>query len=149
VNYTDLNFLVVDDDDAILEIVAAGIATFGATKITKCPDGVVATQALSNPSQKFHCVISDYNMTPITGLNLLAGIRTGRYAHLPRDLPFIILTTSDEDDVLKAALQLDVSAYVLKPVPRESLASALKRANSRKLELKSVQDYTAISIPAQ
>ncbi len=148
-NYTDLNFLVVDDDDAILEIVAAGIATFGATKITKCPDGILATQALSNPSQKIDCVISDYNMTPITGLKLLADIRTGRYAHLARDLPFIILTTSDEDDVLQAARQLDVSAYVLKPVPRESLASALKRATSRKLELKSAEDYTAIKIATE
>jgi DNA-binding NarL/FixJ family response regulator len=146
VNLSNLNFLVVDDDDAILGIVIAGLKNFGATQIVECANGAEANDILSDASRKFDCIVSDFSMAPVSGLELLKNVRTGRYAHVPRELPFIMLTMSDEDNVMNAAVALDVTVYVLKPVPQDALSMALKRATSRRLIPKPVNEYIAVDI---
>jgi CheY-like chemotaxis protein len=94
-----MNFLVADDDSAMLEIIGAALTTFGAARVVKCPNGAAAAAALSDPQQAFHCVVSDYSMAPVSGLDLLRAIRMGRYGHVPRELPFIMVTVSGKEQV--------------------------------------------------
>jgi CheY-like chemotaxis protein len=141
---SQLNFLLADDDDAILEILGAALTTFGVENVLKCASGVAVITALSDPDQHFHCIISDYSMPPISGLDILQGVRMGRYPSVPREIPFIIVTVSGKADVVQAALALDVSAYVMKPVKQQALSKAIDRATSRLFVAKSPDDYAAV-----
>lgn len=144
-----MNFLLADDDQAILEILGAALTTFGAQKVVKCPSGMAAVNALSNTKNTFHCIISDYSMTPISGLELLQSIRMGRYEHIPRELPFIMVTASGKEEVVKAALTLDVSAYLMKPVTQVSLNKALNRASSKLILTKAPEEYSKVDTSVQ
>ncbi len=141
-----MNFIVADDDTAMLEIMGGALTTFGAQHVTKCPSGLAVISALSDPNNTYHCIVSDYSMSPISGLDLLQGIRMGRYEHVPRELPFVMVTVSGKEDVVKAALALDVSAYVMKPINQQALNKALNRATSKLMVAKSPEDYAAVTI---
>jgi CheY-like chemotaxis protein len=141
-----MNFIVVDDDQVMLEIIGAALTTFGAQSVIKCPSGIAAINALSNVKQTFHCIISDYSMTPISGLELLKGIRMGRYEHVPRELPFIMVTVSGKQRVVQAALALDVSAYLMKPINQKTLNTALNRAAGKLIMTKPPEEYAKVDL---
>lgn len=145
-DFSQLCFVVADDDETIVEIIAASLSMFGAKRIIKCATGIAAIMALSDPNLKINCVISDCNMPPISGLDLLQGVRMGRFAHIARELPFIMVTVSGKEKVVKAALALDVSAYLMKPVTQKNLNTALNRSTSRMFQAKDAQDYAMVDI---
>jgi YesN/AraC family two-component response regulator len=47
--------------------------------------------------------------------------------------------------VVKAALALDVSAYVMKPINQQALNKAINRATSKLLLAKPPDDYAAVT----
>jgi len=141
-----MNFILADDDQAILEILGAALTTFGAPKVVKCPSGIAVINALSDVKNTFHCIVSDYSMSPVSGLELLQGIRMGRYEHVPRELPFIMVTASGKEKVVKAALALDVSAYLMKPVTQLSLNKALNRAAGKLMMTKTPEEYSKVDL---
>jgi two-component system, chemotaxis family, chemotaxis protein CheY len=141
-----MNFIVADDDTALLEIVTAALRTFGAGGAKKCASGVAVIEAITERAVNYHCIISDYSMAPVTGLDLLQGVRIGRYDGVPRDLPFIMMTVSGKEEVVRAALALDVSAYLMKPVNQSALNKAINRATGKLMMLKSPEEYAAVKV---
>lgn len=95
----------------------------------------------------FDCVVSDFSMEPVNGLDLLKMVRDGTLGQR-RDLPFILLTGHSEDYVIATALELDVSAFVVKPVSREKLLSRLARVIARPPAVKLPEAYAAVSVPS-
>lgn len=76
-----------------------------------------ATEALERlREQRYGLVISDWNMTPMTGLKLLQEVRADPQL---RSLPFIMVSGSSEADKIVAAKDAGVTSYVLKPFTAE------------------------------
>lgn len=92
------------------------------------------------------CIISDFRMEPVNGLDLLKMVRDGSLG-ARRDLPFMLLTGHTEDFVIAAALELDVDAFVVKPVSRENLLSRLARVLATRNPIKDADVYAAVSVP--
>lgn len=109
-------------------------------------NGVEAASAIAAREKNLDCIISDFNMTPVNGLQFLSAVRTGSLASIPRDQQFILLTGHGEIEVVRAARTLDVSGYVVKPVALKTLAQALQRAFSRPVPLKTANEYEAIKL---
>ena len=95
---------------------------------------------------KVDCVITDFNMSPLNGLHLLKAIRTGE-AKCPRDLPVLMLTGFSDDYLIASALNLDVNAFVLKPISRAAFSEKLARVLRRPVKPQSVELYRAVEIP--
>lgn len=143
---SQMNFIVADDDEGLVEIVSAALRTFGAGGAKKCFSGTAVIEALSDPAVRYHCIISDYSMAPITGLDLLQGVRMGRYDRVPRELPFVMMTVSGKEEVVKAAMALDVSAYLMKPINQANLNKAINRAISKLTMIKDPEVYAAVKV---
>jgi CheY-like chemotaxis protein len=97
-------------------------------------------------SAHWHCVITDFSMPRGTGLDVLKAIRCGE-TNVPRDTPVILLTGYSDDFVIAAALELDVSAFIIKPVSRNSLEDRLKRVLTGTFKPKRVGVYAAVELP--
>jgi CheY-like chemotaxis protein len=141
-----LSFLVADDDPTMLEIISASLAKLGAVWIRKCSSGAEAAAALADQSVMYHCIISDYSMAPVSGLQLLQGIRMGRFEHVRRETAFIMVTVSGKEQVVRAALALDVGAYVMKPVTAQGLMKAIERTFAKLFMAKEPEAYAAINV---
>ncbi|MBF0291955.1 MAG: response regulator [Nitrospinae bacterium] len=121
VDIKKLSFLIADDMPNIRMIAKRTLQQAGVTMIIGVSDGFRAIEELKK--QKFDCVISDWNMPNINGLNLLKWVRNESNQ---RDIPFLMLTAERTEDQVLAAAQSGVSGYIVKPFTPQMLSEKLK-----------------------
>jgi CheY-like chemotaxis protein len=118
--FANRHFLVVDDEAFIRTVVARFLKGSGAANVVEAADGGAAIAAMADYDLPFAAVISDINMAPVNGIELLRAIRTGRDG-LKRNTPVLMLTVHSEPDLVAEAVALGADAFVLKPIHREDL----------------------------
>ena len=120
------HFLVVDDEGFIRTLVARFLKRSGAAAVVEAADGGQAMAAIASYDMTFDAIISDINMRPVSGIELLRAIRTGA-GGLKRNTPVLLLTVHAEAELVAEAMALDADAFVLKPVERKSLIDRVLR----------------------
>ena len=83
-------------------------------------DGALALTKMR--SKKYGLVISDWNMEPMTGFELLKQVRSDPAID---SLPFIMITAESRTENVVAAKQAGVSNYIVKPFNAETLRSKI------------------------
>lgn len=121
---SETHFLVVDDYSNIRSLVRAQLLGFGFSKVTEKEDAEKAIAYLESPEGKsVNFVISDWNMPGKTGLDLLKWVRANDQY---KNLPFLILTTENEQAKIMSAIQSGVSNFLLKPWETEELGNKIQ-----------------------
>ena len=115
-----LAVLVVDDYATMRRIIRNLLQQLGFTDVDEAADGEQALAKLRD--KEFDLVISDWNMEPMTGLDLLKAVRAD--ARL-KALPFIMVTAESKTENVVAAKQAGVSNYIVKPFNAEILKQKL------------------------
>ncbi|QIO23775.1 hybrid sensor histidine kinase/response regulator [Haloarcula sp. JP-L23] len=108
-NYTgQIRVLHVDDNADFLEVAKAVLTRQSdALDIVPVTDPTVVTDRLTEGD--IECVVSDYDMGPIDGLELLREVREDH-----PDLPFILFTGKGSEEVASEAISAGVTDYVQK-----------------------------------
>jgi two-component system, chemotaxis family, chemotaxis protein CheY len=105
-----MNVLIVDDYKTMLRIVKNLLNQIGFSNVDEASDG---SEALGKVKQKdYGLIISDWNMQPMTGLQLLQAVRAD--AKL-KHIPFIMVTAESKTENVVAAKQAGVNNYIVKP----------------------------------
>jgi two-component system, chemotaxis family, chemotaxis protein CheY len=105
-----MNVLIVDDYKTMLRIVKNLLNQIGFSNVDEASDG---SEALAKVQQKeYGLIISDWNMQPMTGLQLLQAVRAD--AKL-KHIPFIMVTAESKTENVVAAKQAGVNNYIVKP----------------------------------
>jgi two-component system chemotaxis response regulator CheY len=116
----NLAVLVVDDYATMRRIIRNLLQQLGYTDVDEAADGEQALQKLRE--KDFNLVISDWNMEPMTGLQLLKHVRAdGRL----KQMPFIMVTAESKTENVIAAKEAGVSNYIVKPFNAEILKQKL------------------------
>ena len=144
-DYATLRVLVADDKAFIRTIVQGMLLRLKVKNIMQAANGEQALKILRKYNYRIGCIISDWNMDPIGGLELLRAVRSGDIPSLPPETCFIMLTGHAKESVVKAALALDVHAYLVKPVSYEKLLKTLETALDRHIQVKPFGYYKAIT----
>jgi two-component system chemotaxis response regulator CheY len=100
----------------MLRIIRNLLRQLGFTNIDEATDGSQALQKLRQAN--FDLIISDWNMEPMTGLQLLREVRAD--AKL-KHIPFIMVTAESKSENVIAAKEAGVSNYIVKPFNAETL----------------------------
>ncbi len=116
----NLNVLIVDDYKTMLRIVRNLLKQLGFNNVDEATDGSMALQMLRVGN--YGLIISDWNMEPMTGLQLLREVRAD--AKL-KDIPFIMVTAESKSENVIAAKQAGVSNYIVKPFNAETLKAKM------------------------
>jgi two-component system chemotaxis response regulator CheY len=107
---SSLPILVVDDYQTMVRIIRNLLKQIGFENIDDASNG---EEALAKIKQKHYgLIISDWNMEPMTGFQLLQKVREDRDR---ADLPFIMVTAESKTDNVIAARKAGVSHYIVKP----------------------------------
>lgn len=112
----NMPILIVDDYKTMLRIIRNLLRQLGFTNIDEATDGSQALQKLRQAN--FDFIISDWNMEPMTGLQLLREVRAD--AKL-KHIPFIMVTAESKSENVIAAKEAGVSNYIVKPFNAETL----------------------------
>ncbi|HAU29076.1 MAG TPA: two-component system response regulator [Rhodospirillaceae bacterium] len=111
-----MNVLIVDDYRTMLRIIHNLLKQLGFENVDEATDGSTALQKLSE--KPFGLIISDWNMEPMSGLDLLKQVRATPET---QSLPFIMVTAESKTDNVLVAKQAGVSNYIVKPFNAETL----------------------------
>jgi len=112
--------LVVDDYRTMVRIIQNLLKQLGFTNLDEAANGAEALSKLR--SGKFGLVISDWNMEPMTGYELLQNVRADPDL---KDLPFIMVTAESKTENVIAAKQAGVNNYIVKPFNAATLKAKM------------------------
>jgi two-component system chemotaxis response regulator CheY len=118
----NIKVLVVDDYKTMTRIIRNLLKQIDVNDSDEASDGIEALAKLR--AGTFDLVISDWNMQPMTGLQLLQEVRAD--ARL-KTTPFIMITAESKVENVVAAKQAGVSNYIVKPFNAETLREKIEK----------------------
>ena len=105
-----MNVLVVDDYKTMIRIVRNLLEQLGFHNIDEATDGPTALGMIR--AKDYGLVLSDWNMQPMTGFEMLRKVRA---EDRTKSLPFVMVTAEAKTENVVAARQAGVNNYIIKP----------------------------------
>ena len=118
---TSMPILVVDDYNTMVRIIRNLLRQLGFQDVDDAADGSAALSKMEG--KKYGLVISDWNMEPMTGYELLKQVRANPQM---AETPFIMITAESKTENVVAAKQAGVSNYIVKPFNAETLKGKIE-----------------------
>ncbi|WP_321394403.1 response regulator [Emcibacter sp.] len=112
--------LIVDDYKTMLRIIRNLLKQLGFQNVDEASDGSEALNKMR--SKNYGLVISDWNMEPMTGYELLKEVRADE---MLKAVPFIMVTAESKTDNVIAAKKAGVNNYIVKPFNAATLKQKL------------------------
>ena len=116
----NMRVLIVDDYTTMLRILRNLLRQLEIHNVEEANDGDTAFHMMQKSLPDL--IISDWNMSPMTGLELLRKVRAD--AKL-RPTPFIMVTAESKTENVIAAKQAGVSNYIVKPFNADTLRAKI------------------------
>jgi len=108
--------LVVEDYNTMIRIIRNLLKQLGFENIDDASDGSAALGKMRG--KKYGLIISDWNMEPMTGFDLLKAVRADEAT---AKVPFILVTAESKPENVLAAQKAGVSSYLVKPFSAPAL----------------------------
>jgi two-component system, response regulator len=131
-NYKAVDILIVEDNQTDVELTVRALKKQSlVNEIQVVNDGEEALDFLflrGKYAKRAFCdrlkvVFLDLKLPKISGLEVLRALKTNEQT---KNLPVVMITSSKEDPDIKAAYELGVNSYVVKPVNFEDFISAIQ-----------------------
>jgi two-component system, chemotaxis family, chemotaxis protein CheY len=116
-----MRILVVDDYQTMVRIIRNLLEQLGFEDVDDAADGSAALDKLRG--NDYGLVISDWNMEPMTGYELLRQVRADDKL---RATPFIMVTAESKTENVIAAKKAGVNNYIVKPFNAQTLKSKIE-----------------------
>ena len=130
-----LTVLVVEDDDAMREVLAARLESWG-YDVRTAADGAVARESLSGDG--VDVVVSDVVLPDCSGLDIL---RLARAGEAPR--PVILVTAHGDVDLAVEAMKEGAADFLTKPIESRKLQALLEAAGEEIRERSRIREIDA------
>lgn len=113
--------LVVDDYKTMIRIIRNLLKQLGFQNVDEAEDGAAALSKLR--MKQYGLVISDWNMEPMTGYELLKEVRADDKL---KSTPFIMVTAESKTENVVAAKKAGVNNYIVKPFNAATLKGKMQ-----------------------
>ena len=113
--------LVVDDYNTMIRIIRNLLKQIGFNDVDEAVDGTVALGKMRE--KRYSLIISDWNMEPMTGYELLKEVRQDPGL---AKTPFIMVTAESKTENVIAAKKAGVNNYIVKPFNAQTLKTKIE-----------------------
>lgn len=120
---SSMPILVVDDYATMVRIIKNLLKQIGFENVDEASNGAMAYDKIK--SGNYGLVISDWNMEPVSGFELLQRVRQDPAT---ANLPFIMVTAESKTDNVIAARKAGVTNYIVKPFNAQTLKARIDQA---------------------
>ena len=121
--------LVVDDYSTMVRIIRNLLGQLGFADVDDARDGESAL--IKMHTRRYGLVISDWNMEPMTGYDLLRQVRADPGLG---EIPFIMVTAESKTENVIAAKKAGVNNYIVKPFNAQTLKAKIEAVFADKVE---------------
>lgn len=130
-NYKELIILIAEDDDGHADLIQEGLIDSGVCNpIMRFRNGHEIWSFLNGTGTNVrnqdnsYLILLDINMPIMDGVEVLAQIKSSSSL---KDIPVIMLTTTDDPREVDACYKLGCNLYITKPVKFDKFAEILQR----------------------
>ncbi len=116
-----MSVLVVDDYSTMVRIIRNLLRQLGFMDVDDACDGTSALAKMH--AKRYGLVISDWNMEPMTGFDLLREVRSDPELE---ETPFIMVTAESKTENVIAARKAGVNSYIVKPFNAQTLKAKIE-----------------------
>ena len=120
--------LVVDDYSTMVRIIRNLLGQLGFADVDDARDGESALAKMHQ--RRYGLVISDWNMEPMTGYDLLRQVRADPSLG---EIPFIMVTAESKTENVIAAKKAGVNNYIVKPFNAQTLKAKIEAVFAEKV----------------
>ncbi len=145
-NLSKTTFMVVDAKAMYREMVQSALLGAGAKSVKHATSVDKAIETLNRYGQEINCVVCDWDMTPVGGLELLRKICCRTLPKTSPRTPVVILTARADAAAVKAAMALDVNGFAVAPLSFEKLVKTVSHALTRTWLLQQPSHYAAVPV---
>ena len=121
--------LVVDDYSTMVRIIRNLLKQLGFVDVDDAKDG--ASALVKMHIKRYGLVISDWNMEPMSGFDLLRQVRADPGLG---EIPFIMVTAESKTENVIAAKKAGVNNYIVKPFNAQTLKAKIEAVFAQKVE---------------
>jgi two-component system, chemotaxis family, chemotaxis protein CheY len=121
--------LVVDDYSTMIRIIRNLLRQLGFVDVDDANDGASALVKMRD--KRYGLVISDWNMEPMTGYDLLQQVRSDPNL---ATTPFIMVTAESKTENVIAAKKAGVNNYIVKPFNAQTLKAKIEAVFTKRTE---------------
>lgn len=115
--------LVVDDDPALIALIADGLRLLGGYEVAVAPDGALGLERFYEVRPD--CVVADVRMPGLNGFQFVRALRGDPET---AETPIVVLSALAQDRDEAAGLFSGADAYLFKPARIAELLQAIERA---------------------
>jgi CheY-like chemotaxis protein len=119
---------MIEDDDGHAKLIEKNLRRAGiANEITHLNTGAKAVEFLFNNKDmegEQMLVLLDLNLPEVDGYEILERLKT---EEITKNLPVIVLTTTDNPKEINRCYDLGCNVYITKPVEYESFSAAIQK----------------------
>ena len=120
----DTKILLAEDMSSVRDVLIETFNSIGFKNITSCKDGADAWEQMQDSSHPIDLIVSDMNMPNSNGLDLLKRVRsTSRF----KNLPFLMISESADQEIILNAMKLGADYFLIKPFNGPELSIKLKK----------------------
>jgi two-component system, chemotaxis family, chemotaxis protein CheY len=123
----NMSVLVVDDYSTMIRIIRNLLRQLGFVDVDDATDGESALAKMG--TKRYGLVISDWNMEPMTGYDLLCKVRANPELGTT---PFIMVTAESKTENVTAAKKAGVDNYIVKPFNAQTLKAKIEAVFAEK-----------------
>ncbi|MFZ2065991.1 MAG: response regulator [Xanthobacteraceae bacterium] len=116
-----MSVLVVDDYSTMIRIIRNLLRQIGFADVDDANNGAAALDKMR--AKRYGLVISDWNMEPMTGYDLLQQVRSDPGFG---NTPFIMVTAESKTENVIAAKKAGVNNYIVKPFNAQTLKAKIE-----------------------
>jgi YesN/AraC family two-component response regulator len=133
--------LVAEDEHFMRILIIQALNSLGFDNVHEAEHGKHALQIMAE--HPIDIVISDIEMEPLSGLELVKMIRAGK-TPIARDSRVIVLTGLSDVTTLASSLELDVQGFLVKPVSANDLLKKILSVTQMEVRLKERSAYESL-----
>ncbi len=114
-----------------------------------------AIEIITAPDARVDCIVADWDMPPVGGLELLRMIRCRALPNVSPRTSVVIFTSRAEAAAVRCAVELDANGFATSPLSLDKLVRTIGGAVSRTWHLQEVAHYASVpcvvppSVPAE
>lgn len=105
-----MRVLVIDDYKTMVRIIRSLLQQLGFQNVDDACDGATALELIR--AHDYGLILSDWNMSPMTGFDLLTAVRAEPAS---AKVPFVMVTAEAKTENVVAARKAGANNYIIKP----------------------------------
>jgi len=140
------HILIAGSDTNHIQSLKKALSELNVGLLTQATSGREAIEKWKATNRPVDCLIGEYKMPEGNGLQLLQAIRTGLVRGARPDTCFLFVANDGDPKLVSICARLDVSGFLIKPIARERLVTAITKGRTRAIRI-NYAAYQSVEIP--